>query len=245
MYYWARYRAEKTISIRRAGMHTTRKCQKYLFGIPFFTIFVWLSVILATVAVADELAVGRFSFEGLTGWEEKHFKGETGYRLVEEGDRMVVAATSRGGASGLFKELEFDPEKYRYLRWSWKIEQTIAEGDETTKAGDDYAARVYVVFPGRFFWQTKAINYIWANKLEQGQSIANAYTSSAMMVAVQSGNDNSGRWLFEQRDIYEDYEKLFGSSPGEAGAVAIMTDTDDTGGSATAWYGDITLSSTP
>ncbi|MGE3551129.1 MAG: DUF3047 domain-containing protein [Geobacter sp.] len=29
-----------------------------------------------------------------------------------------------------------------------------------------------------------------------------------------------------------------------AGAVAIMTDTDNTGAEATAWYGDITLSTT-
>ncbi len=227
-------------------MQTTRHCQIYLYTTPcLVAILLSLLMLFAAAALADEVAVGRFSTEGLTGWEEKRFKGETGYRLVEEDGRMVVEATSRGGASGLFKELDFDPEKYRYLRWSWKIEQTIAEGDETTKAGDDYAARVYVVFPGRFFWQTKAINYIWANKLEQGESIANAYTSSAMMVAVQSGNSNSGRWQFEQRDIYHDYEKLFGSPPGEAGAVAFMTDTDDTGGSAIAWYGDITLSSTP
>ncbi|MEE4242053.1 MAG: DUF3047 domain-containing protein [Desulfopila sp.] len=206
---------------------------------------VLLSVTFSTTAFAGELPIGRFTAEGLAGWEEKSFKGNTKYRLVKEGDRMVVEANSRGTASGMFKELRFDPEQYRWLRWSWKIDKTLTEGDERTKAGDDYAARVYVVFPGTFFWQTKAINYIWANTLSQGEAIANAYTSSAMMVAVQSGDENSGRWLTEERDIYSDYEELFGSPPGAAGAVAIMTDTDDTGGSATAWYGDITLSSQP
>ncbi len=154
---------------------------------------------------------------------------------------MVVQATSRNAASGLVKKIAFAPQKYRYLRWSWKIAHPIAAGDEATRAGDDYAARVYVVFSGRFFWQTKAINYIWANKLKKGQSIANAYTASAMMVAVQSGPEKSGKWLSEKRDILADYKKLFGNEPGEASAVAIMTDTDDTGAEALAWYGDITL----
>ena len=62
------------------------------------------------------------------------------------------------------------------------------------------------------------------------------------MVAVQSGPTNTGQWLDEVRDIYADYKKLFGSEPGQASAIAIMTDTDDTGDNGTAWYGDITLS---
>jgi hypothetical protein len=198
---------------------------------------------LAAVAVsAEELAVGRFAAEGLTGWEPKEFKGLTEYRLLPENDRIVVKATSRAAASGLVKKISFDPRRYRYLRWSWKIDQTIPAGDETTKTGDDYAARVYVVFAGKFFWQTKAINYIWANHLKRGDAIANAFTASAMMVAVESGSGAAGEWQNEERDIFTDYQKLFGTEPGEASAIAIMTDTDNTGGSATAWYGDITLS---
>ncbi len=135
------------------------------------------------------------------------------------------------------------PRKYRYLRWSWKIDHTIPMGDEKTRSGDDYAARVYVVFPGTFFWQTRAINYIWANHLKKGESIPNTYTSNAMMVAVESGEEKTGHWLNEERDIFADYRHLFGSDPGEANAIAIMTDTDNTGSSALAWYGNIILSS--
>ncbi|HZV81636.1 MAG TPA: DUF3047 domain-containing protein [Geobacteraceae bacterium] len=38
-----------------------------------------------------------------------------------------------------------------------------------------------------------------------------------------------------------DYRRLFGEEPGTLGAVAIMTDSDNTGGRASAWYGDIVL----
>jgi hypothetical protein len=90
------------------------------------------------------------------------------------------------------------------LRWSWKIGGTIPNGNERTKEGDDYAARVYVVFPRTLFWRTKAINYIWANKLPKGESLPNAFTSNAMMVAVESGDGKAGTWVTEERNLYED-----------------------------------------
>jgi hypothetical protein len=222
-------------------MQTRRPRKKRISTVVAGTIILlWLTS--GGAAMAETLAVGRFSAEGVTGWEKKIFKGETEYSLIQDNGVMVVQAASQGTASGLIKKISFDPQKYRYLRWSWRINQTIPGGDETTKAGDDYAARIYVVFSGTFFWQTRAINYIWANHLEKGKFIANAYSANAMMVAVESGPEKSGQWLNEKRDIYADYKMLFGSEPGEASAVAIMTDTDDTGGSAIAWYGDITLS---
>lgn len=194
-------------------------------------------------AGGERLPVGEFGSAGLRGWEPKSFKGNTDYRLVQDGGRTVVRAESHGAASGLIRKIRFAPQTYRYLRWSWKISGTIPGGDERTKAGDDYAARVYVVFAGRFFWQTRAINYIWANRLPKGAALPNAFTANAMMLAVESGAAASGTWLHEERDILADYRRLFGEEPGEATAIAIMTDTDNTGSSATAWYGDIFLES--
>lgn len=205
-------------------------------------VIVWVLLITVVPGLTEELAVSRFQVEGLTDWETKSFNGLTSYELMPENGNVVVKAISKDAASGLVKKISFDPRKYRYLRWSWKINHTILNGDEKTKAGDDYAARLYVVFAGNYFWQTEAINFIWANNLKTGDSIPNAYTSSAIMVAVESGNTRSGEWHVEERDILADYQNLFGSDPGEVRAIAIMTDTDDTGGEATAWYGDITLS---
>jgi hypothetical protein len=203
--------------------------------IAFFSAFV-------SFASADEIPVSRFNTEGLAHWESKSFKGMTEYRLLKEGGRTVVKATSQDAASGMIIKIRFQPATHRYLRWSWKIAGTIKDGDEKLKSGDDYAARLYVVFKGRYFWQTKAINYVWANKLAKGESIQNAYTSNAMMIAVESGNDKAGQWISEERDLFADYRSLFGADPPEAEAIAIMTDTDDTGGTAEAWYGDIILS---
>lgn len=209
----------------------------------FLTASILLSLLLSPqFTSAEKLVIGNFSVEGLAGWEKKTFKGITEYSLTQENETTVVQANSQGTASGLIKKFNFDPKKYRYLHWSWKILHTISGANENTKAGDDYAARIYVVFPGKYFWQSKAINYIWANQLNTGKSLKNAYTSSAIMVAVQSGSTHSGQWHTETRDLFTDYKNLFGSVPAKAGAIAIMTDTDDTGENAIAWYGDISLS---
>jgi len=98
---------------------------------------------------------------------------------------------------------------------------------------------VYVVFPSVLFWRTRAVNYIWANRLPPGAFLPNAFTGNAVMVAVESGNGNAGRWIDEERNIVEDFRRAFGEDPPEIGAVAIMTDTDNTGEEAVAWYGAI------
>jgi len=203
-------------------------------------IFAFLSA-LVPLASADEIQVSRFGSEGLAGWESKSFKGTTDYRLVKEEGRAVVKAAAHNSASGMIRKISFQPSKHRYLRWSWKIAHTIKGGDEKLRSGDDYAARLYVLFPGRFFWQMKAINYIWANKLAKGGTIPNAFTANTRMIAVESGNGKAGQWLAEERDLLADYRALFGTDPPEAEAVAIMTDSDNTGETAEAWYGEISL----
>ncbi len=203
-------------------------------------------VLLATAlpAAAGELAVSNFSAEGLKGWESKRFKGATDYRIVQENGQSVLKAHAKGAASGLIKRIKFKPVTYRYLKWSWKIAGTVPGGNELSRQGDDYAARVYVVFPGRFFWQMKALNYIWANRLPKGEFVPNAFSSNAKLIAVESGPARAGQWVGEQRDILADYRRVFGEDPPEAGGIAIMTDTDNTGAEAYAWFGDITLSTT-
>ena len=129
------------------------------------------------------------------------------------------------------------------LRWSWKIEHTLQKENVTRKSGDDFAARVYVVFPGTFFWQTRAINYVWAARLPKNSAAPSPYTANAMVVAVESGENRVGSWIHEEQNIHADYRRLFGEEPPPVGAVAVMTDTDDTGDEVSAWYGDITLAS--
>jgi hypothetical protein len=188
------------------------------------------------------IRIGSFAESGMEGWSEKSFKGKTEYRIVEDAGMNVLQAKSEGTASGLVYEIEYDPQDYPVLTWRWKVANIIAKGDSRTKAGDDYAARVYVVFPHWFFPKTRTLNYIWANRLPKEAVQANAYLSSAVMIAVESGAEHVGEWRAERRNIVDDYRRAFGEDPPAIGAIAIMTDTDNTGESAVAWYADIVAS---
>ena len=177
----------------------------------------------------------------VTGWEEKAFNGKTLYETVREEDgRTVLRATSRGTASGMYRRLRIDLEKTPILEWTWRIGGTLGDIDERTRAGDDYSARVYVIRSHPvFFWKTRAVNYVWASARAEGETWPNAYTDSSWHVAVRSGDAHAGRWVSERRDVRADFRALFGEDVRHIDAVAIMTDTDDTGDAATAYYGEI------
>ena len=177
-------------------------------------------------------------------WEEKVFSGKTAYERVRIEGRSVLRATSRGSASGLFREQRIDLEKTPILEWTWRVEGTLGAIDERTREGDDYPARVYVIRSDPvFFWRTRAVNYVWASTRTVGETWPNAYTGNARHVAVQSGDARTGRWVSERRNVRADFRTLFAEEVRYVDAVAIMSDTDNSGGAALAYYGDITFRS--
>ena len=230
-----------------------------------------LAEFFAGPAAALEFVVDRFSSEtganGMPkGWERLIFQkipNHTRYTVIREGDNFYLKAASSNSSSGILKRIELDPKAYSILRWRWKIDHALEKADATRKDGDDYPARIYVAFkydPGRAsIWERAkygtarklygqyppkcALNYVWDNKLPVGTSLNNAYTDRAKMIVMESGKEKAGQWVSEERDIYEDYKKLFGAEPPEIAFIAVMSDTDNTGESATACFDDIVLES--
>ncbi|GAB6062361.1 DUF3047 domain-containing protein [Deferrisoma palaeochoriense] len=175
------------------------------------------------------------------GWEEKRFQGRTAYEVVAEPDgNHALRAEARASASGLVYELAFDPCRYPILSWRWRVDRVVARSDPTRKEGDDYAARVYVVFPHWFPPKTKSLNYIWATRPLPGP-VPNPFFSNAVMIAAEAGAGRVGRWVTVRRNLVEDFRAAFGTDPPRAGAVALMTDTDQTGEAVTAWYDDLRI----
>lgn len=194
---------------------------------------------LATAA-DEELMIGRFSAGDLNDWQTKSFKGETRYTFDEKSGRRALFADSRGAASGLYREIRVDLNRTPWLNWSWWVDQVLSGVDERDKSGDDYPARVYVVVSGgAAFWKTRSLVYVWSSNQPVGATWNNAFTSNARVMALRSGTKDAGRWVSEKRDIRADFRQLFGEDIDHIDAVALMTDTDNSGQRASAWYGDI------
>ncbi len=212
------------------------------------------------------LHVGRFTTatEGADppeGWKPLTFPKiprHTQYTVVKEGDTTVVQAESRQSASGLTQKVWINLVEYPRVQWRWKVQNLIQKGNVHRKEGDDYPARIYITFaydPNKVGFVKKAkysaarllfgdipiaaINYIWDGKTPKGTVVENAYTDFAKMIVVESGPERVGRWVSEERNLYEDYRTAFGDTPPFVNGVAIMTDTDNTREEAIAYYGDI------
>ncbi len=185
-----------------------------------------------------------FSTSGLADWEEKSFNGNTSYRIVELDGEKVLLAQSLASASALYKKHHINLKQTPYLNWRWRIENKIASGDETTKSGDDYAARIYLIIDGGLlFWKTSALSYVWANAAVKGSTWDNAYRGkSVKMHALRSAGDGTNKWLTEKRNVYKDLKKIFGREISNIDAVAIMTDTDNSGSKAKSYYSGIFFS---
>lgn len=231
-------------------------------------VFFWVLIILPVTAISnsDRINIGEFSTQPPgqalpDHWQPLTFKkipAHTRYELVEDGSTTVVKASSDAAASGLVRKVAIDLKEYPFIHWRWKIDHLIRKSDARHKHGDDYPARIYITFayvPDRVGAYKKlkyllgrklfgdipiaAINYIWEPRLPAGTIIDNPYTSFARMIVVQSGQSRVGQWQEEKRNVYKDYLRAFGDEPPLVNGIAIMTDTDNTGEKATAYYGDI------
>ena len=198
------------------------------------------SLLAALPAHAEPLVLAWPSPGDDRGWEIEEFEGETRYRVLRMDGQRVLEADSKATASSLYLEREIDIEATPILEWSWRIETPLAVDDERIKAGDDFAARVYVVAPREgMFALPRAISYVWANRAEVGESWPNPFTSKVMMVAMDTGDAEAGTWRTHRRDVRADFLRLFDMEVDELEGIAVMTDTDNCGQSARAWFGEM------
>ena len=242
---------------------------KKTFFLVFFFLFILSPAWLRAEEEPEEVLIEDFSTptasDGIpVGWKEVTFptvRRHTQYKVIGGGNGYL-RAYSTDSASAIYKKIDMDLEKYPILKWRWKVENILKKGNAGEKDGDDFSARVYVAFSlGKektsltkfvkrgllkaFYGDDapgEAITYIWANKLPAGESVKNPYAEESVMLAVKSGPAGVGRWFSEERNVYEDYKKLFGREPTNVKAIFIMTDTDNTGERSTAFYDDISFS---
>jgi hypothetical protein len=196
----------------------------------------------------------RFASGWRESWREQGFPftRPTLYAVESDGPAgpPVLRATSSNGNRALLRPVRVTRPTHARLSWRWKIAAPLATDparhDERTRAGDDYAARVFVVFERSILpTRTVAINYVWATHEPVGATYPSPYTERVRLIVLRTGATSAGAWQTESRDILADYHAAFGRDARELHGVALMTDTDDTGTTATAWFDAVTLEINP
>lgn len=185
----------------------------------------------------------------------------TEYNLVEDEGQTVLHARAVAAASGLMQKVDIDPLLESHLSWRWRISGLVEKANNFDRGLEDSPARIILGFDGdkdslpfadQIMFETArlvtgrdvpyaTLMYIWGRKAPVDTIITNTRSNRVKMVVAETGASGVGEWHSFTRNIVADYEKAFGEKPGKLIAVGVLTDTDNTGETVEAWYGDIKL----
>jgi hypothetical protein len=171
----------------------------------------------------------------------------------------AIEAHAKGSMALLARPVEVNLQSTPMLCWRWRVENIVNKADLNTKAGDDYAARVYVAFKlpadkidlglriklslARGIYgdhvPDAALNYVWDNKHPIGLRKFNAYTDRTQMIVQRSGTAQAGAWVNERVDILADVVRAYGSDQAKINLLALASDTDNTKEEVRAGFADL------
>jgi len=193
-------------------------------------------------ALADDIRFGD-DLEA-AGWRDLKFRNyaATQYR-TENGNLAIVAAKSSSMLYRLVGAERLSPSRGR---WSWRVDEGVGPTDLTKKGGDDCAIALYFVFADE-----KTANRLAGKKPSMLRMLGARGTTTLVYVfggaapgafkspyvagdsrsmVLRTAMSEHGRWYDEVVDFAADHERAFGKSPERLLAVAVSSDSDDTGG---------------
>ncbi len=201
---------------------------------------------LTLVAHSNMVYLKKFTFDDdkpLANWNKMILNGEVSYIPMKQGEEGFVKALSNKTCSALYYRIKFKLNQYPLLSWKWKALQfpdlSSISGE---KDKDDYAARVYVIFPFFSFSSSKFIEYVWAENIPVGTIMKSPVAKNVKLIVARNGKVTNDEWVSESRNVYEDYVKAFQEKPRmSVGAVAIMCDADNSKTQAESLFDDIAI----
>lgn len=182
----------------------------------------------------------------------------TQYQVTRWDGVIAIEAKADQSMALLARPVEVDLDRTPIMCWRWRVDATLVKADMATRAGDDYAARVYISFalpPSEIGWVLRgklklartiygdavpdaAINYVWDNRYPVGTRRPNAYTDRTRMIVAESGAANAGKWVVARHDVQQDVIAEFGSIQARLIQLSVASDTDNTKEVAHAGFAD-------
>lgn len=198
-------------------------------------------------------------FNNFENWKPLYFpkiKKHSIYSIEKNGAESYLRAESHASASAMVLKKEFNVFEYPKVRWRWKVNNIYKKGNSLEKSGDDYPIRVYIFFkydPEKASFGEKvkyglaktfygeypphsSLNYIWESRIQDKNIVASPYAEESMMIILQAGEENVGKWVEQEVNIIEDYHTAFGEDPPSVASIAIMNDSDDTGETSVSYF---------
>ncbi len=232
----------------------------------FFPLKWYPSLVVADDASFLDMGLSSKYYEATRvpkGWKlRKRFGYPNGARAewVIEDRIHAVRLHSKAALTFLEKSVAIDIEKFPIVTWKWKVENILKGNDERTKAGDDHPIRIFFVFEPdesqqSFWFRLKRFvyldrihghpmggrftEYLWSSHLHPGDIINDPGKPWQKLMVVEGGSRNLGKWLSYEKNLYEDFKKLYGEEPRRLIFIGILNDTDQTGQEAVSYIADL------
>ncbi len=187
----------------------------------------------------------------------------TRYQAVELDGALVLKADSQGSSSALQTTVDIDSIQTPVLSFSWRADQFAEDNDVSDRNLEDSPVRIIVAFDGDLasldakdravsdqakFFTGRALPYatlmyVWSNAQKVEAIVVNPHSRRVRKIVLSNKATPRGQWHHFKRDVVADYERAYGVKPkGRIKAIAVMTDSDNTGDPAVGYYRDIRLS---
>ena len=197
------------------------------------------------------------------GWHPHSLPGKasTAYRWTVKDGLGAWHALAQRSASLMRRHLPADQATPARVAFSWWVDELIATADIRQPESDDAPVRVMFAFDGdrsKLSMRNRMLSemaqaltgeplpyatlvYVWDGQVPLDDVVVSQRSDRIRAVVVESGQRHLKQWRHYQRDLAADFRRAFGEEPGRLMGMAVMTDADNTGSQAEAWYGDIQL----
>ena len=194
---------------------------------------------------ASSLVVG---FEGSleknslpASWKLSIRTGTADAGIVPESNGQILHIKCREASLSLERKLQVDTADYPYISWTWKAVRLPLMGDVRKEGYDDQALQLLVAFENR-----RVLSYVWDSNAPEGavvdESIGWPVNLAIRVIVVKSGAADTGKWITQTRNIYEDYRRFFNEPPPRVKGVRIQSNTQYTGDTAEGFVRNIVFS---
>lgn len=170
---------------------------------------------------------------------EGQLREEYQYQILEENGNKFLryeGSEAKHMLLPLGANKEIDLRERPVLSWKWRVHALPEGGNEDSGNLNDSAASVYVVWGFNILRIPRVVRYTWSSTLPVDY-VASRNMGMQKIIVLESGENNTGKWMTFERNIVEDYKKHFrGSVPKRPVAILILSDADDTESFAKADY---------
>jgi len=162
--------------------------------------------------------------EGSNGFARARVQGETVHVNMDNGS-----------------DFDWDTTTHPVIAWDWRAIQLPEGSREDEDRLNDSGAGIYIIFAidGVIVKRPKVIKYVYSAALPVGTAVS--YGKLKVIVAG-SALDGSGSWQRVERDVVEDYRRVFGEAPPRRPLrLRLWSDADNTGTVAVADFDNVML----